>query len=87
MNATRPRIVVGIDGSDCSAEALQWALRMAQTTGATVDAVVAWHLPNTYGLAYLPEYSPAGDAWFRVPVVPRQRDLPPFLAIFSKLPL
>ena len=30
---------------------------------------------------------PAGDAWYRVPVAPRQRDLPPFLAIFSKLPL
>jgi bifunctional non-homologous end joining protein LigD len=30
---------------------------------------------------------PAGDAWYRVPVTPRQRDLPPFLAIFSKLPL
>jgi bifunctional non-homologous end joining protein LigD len=29
----------------------------------------------------------AGDAWYRVPVTPRQRDLPPFLAIFSKLPL
>ena len=29
----------------------------------------------------------AGDAWYRVPVRPRQQDLPPFLAIFSKLPL
>ena len=63
MNAVRPRIVVGIDGSSCSAEALRWALRMANSTGATVDAVIAWHMPNMYGVGYLPgDYDPAGDA-------------------------
>jgi nucleotide-binding universal stress UspA family protein len=63
MNATKPRIVVGIDGSTCSAEALQWALRIANTTDATIDAVIAWHLPNMYGVGYLPgDYDPASDA-------------------------
>ncbi len=58
-----PRIVVGIDGSSCSAQALRWALRMAKTTGATIDVVVAWHLPVMYGGTYLPEeFDPAGDA-------------------------
>ncbi len=63
MNPTKPRIVVGIDGSSCSSEALEWALRIAATTGATIDAVMAWSLPAMYGVGYLPgEYDPAGDA-------------------------
>jgi len=30
---------------------------------------------------------PAGDAWYRVPVVARPRELPPLLAVFRRLPL
>ena len=30
---------------------------------------------------------PAGDAWYRVPVVAAPRELPPFLAVFRRLPL
>ena len=41
-----PRIVVGIDGSDSSASALRWAIQQAALTGATVDAVIAWHYPD-----------------------------------------
>jgi nucleotide-binding universal stress UspA family protein len=37
-----PRIVVGLDGSECARTAVHWALRQAKLTGATVDAVVAW---------------------------------------------
>jgi nucleotide-binding universal stress UspA family protein len=63
MSTTAPRIVVGIDGSTCSVEALQWALRIANTTGATIDAVIAWNLPNMYDGGYLPgDYDPARDA-------------------------
>lgn len=36
------RIVVGIDGSDASIEALRWALDQAELTGALVEAVSAW---------------------------------------------
>ena len=38
----RPRIVVGVDGSASSDQALHWALRQAELTGATVEAVIAW---------------------------------------------
>ncbi len=47
------RIVAGVDGSPSSVSALRWAVRQAALTGATVDAVIAWHYPVTggYGLA------------------------------------
>jgi nucleotide-binding universal stress UspA family protein len=54
-NPAGPRIVAGIDGSEASASALRWAIRQAGLTGATVDAVIAWHYPDLaasgYGLA------------------------------------
>jgi nucleotide-binding universal stress UspA family protein len=40
------RIVVGVDGSDSSKEALAWAVRQAALTGAVVDAVTAWQIPS-----------------------------------------
>ncbi|MDQ2875091.1 MAG: universal stress protein [Actinomycetota bacterium] len=40
-----PRIVVGVDGSPSSEGALRWAARQAGLTGATVEAVMAWHMP------------------------------------------
>jgi nucleotide-binding universal stress UspA family protein len=43
------RIVVGVDGSVPSRAALRWAIRQAKLTGATVDAVIAWEYPVTYG--------------------------------------
>lgn len=43
------RIVVGVDGSVPSKAALSWAIRQAKLTGAVVEAVIAWHYPNTYG--------------------------------------
>jgi nucleotide-binding universal stress UspA family protein len=50
----QPRIVVGVDGSDSSQEALRWALRQAKLVGGRVEAVVAWHYPVGYG------WEPAG---------------------------
>jgi nucleotide-binding universal stress UspA family protein len=46
-NPASPRIVVGVDGSGSSASALRWAIRQAGLTGAAVDAVTAWHYPDT----------------------------------------
>jgi len=43
------RIVVGVDGSPPSQEALAWAMRQAELTGASVDAVIAWHDPVVIG--------------------------------------
>ena len=43
---TQDRIVVGVDGSEESREALRWALRYAEMTGACVDVVHAWHIAD-----------------------------------------
>jgi nucleotide-binding universal stress UspA family protein len=43
------RIVVGVDGSAPSKAALAWSARQARLTGATVEAVIAWQYPATYG--------------------------------------
>ena len=51
-NVDRPVIVVGIDGSGSSIEALRWAYRQAELTGAGLHAVMAWQLPEIY--AYEP---------------------------------
>jgi nucleotide-binding universal stress UspA family protein len=48
------RIVVGVDGSEPSLQALRWAGRQASLTGATMEAVMAWELPAAYGWAGLP---------------------------------
>lgn len=51
MSEQEHRIVVGVDGSDSSKAALRWAIRQAKLTGASVDAVTAWHYPAGYGWA------------------------------------
>ncbi len=56
------RIVVGIDGSAESTQALRWAAGLAAATGARVEAVAAWQYPVVYGWAYPPlEWSPEQD--------------------------
>jgi nucleotide-binding universal stress UspA family protein len=44
-----PRIVVGVDGSPSSLEALRWAVRAARVAGGSVDAVAAWEYPEGVG--------------------------------------
>jgi nucleotide-binding universal stress UspA family protein len=46
------RIVVGVDGSDCSKAALRWAMTQARLTGASIEAIHAWHAPGTSGAGY-----------------------------------
>ncbi len=48
-NGSGRRIVVGVDGSQPSQEALAWAVSQAERTGAAVDAVIAWHNPVVIG--------------------------------------
>ena len=43
------RIVVGVDGSSHSEEALRWALGQARLTGQPVEAVTSWSVPVPYG--------------------------------------
>ncbi len=44
---------MGVDGSDCSKDALRWAARQAELTDATVAAIIAWRFPAYYGWAPL----------------------------------
>lgn len=46
---TRPRVVVGVDGSPESKAALRWAGAMTHRTGAIIDAVTVWSIPVTFG--------------------------------------
>lgn len=48
---TRP-VVVGIDGSPQSAEALRFAIDYARRVGAELQAVIAWE--NTLGFGFVP---------------------------------
>jgi nucleotide-binding universal stress UspA family protein len=50
QNDTGQRIVVGVDGSPSSREALRWAVRQAALTGASVEAITAWQSPTLVGL-------------------------------------
>ena len=45
------RIVVGIDGSPSSLDALSWAARQADLTGSTLEIVMTWEWPASYGWA------------------------------------
>ena len=58
MSGQERRIVVGVDGSEPSKLALRWAIRQAKLTGASVDAVIAWWFPSTYGWAPYPHGLP-----------------------------
>ena len=46
-----PLIVVGVDGSAGSQEALRWAVAQAELSGAAVRAIRAWQLPESYSAA------------------------------------
>lgn len=55
MSSQRPAgggvVVVGVDGSEASKDALRWALGYARQAGASVHALTAWHYPPSYAWA------------------------------------
>lgn len=58
------RVVVGVDGSESSRSALQWAARQAHMTGARLEVVITWELPVSFGWLppYPSDFNPAEDA-------------------------
>ncbi len=52
-------VVVGIDGSECSTAALEWAASYAQALGATVRALAVWRNPSSI------EFDVGGGVWDR----------------------
>jgi nucleotide-binding universal stress UspA family protein len=57
-------VVVGIDGSASSKEALAWAARQAALTGDPLTVVMTWSVPVNYGNApgWPSNFEPAADA-------------------------
>ena len=56
------RIVVGVDGSRHSQQALRWGAYFAAIFGARLEAVIAWEFPSSYGWASVPpEWNPGQD--------------------------
>ncbi|KAF4407391.1 MULTISPECIES: universal stress protein [Streptomyces] len=55
------RIVVGVDGSEPSREALRWAVAQARLTGARVDAIMSWEWPGHVAWAGLTPPTAATD--------------------------
>ena len=52
-------IVVGLDGSRASKDALSWAVAQAARTGARLEVILCWRQPVTYG--YAPDYGADAD--------------------------
>ncbi|MDQ1751857.1 MAG: hypothetical protein QOE71_2913 [Pseudonocardiales bacterium] len=52
----QPIIVVGVDGSESSRNAVKWAAQQARSTGAALRAVSSWRWPN-----YLTRIPPGVD--------------------------
>jgi nucleotide-binding universal stress UspA family protein len=55
---TEKRIVVGVDGSDSSVQALEWAAHQAEFTGAVLEVITTWEWPTSYGWV-----APVGEGW------------------------
>ena len=64
VTGDRPRIVVGVDGSAASNDALKWAAEYAALVGGELLALSVWEWPVSLGIALaLPEgYSPRADS-------------------------
>jgi nucleotide-binding universal stress UspA family protein len=61
--ASGGRVVVGVDGSASSIEALQWVRPIATALGAEIQTVTAWEYPASYGLGAVPDnWQPDVDA-------------------------
>ena len=61
-DAGEGRIVVGVDGSAHSEQALRWGAHFAAILGARLEAVIAWEFPSSYGWASVPpEWNPGKD--------------------------
>lgn len=58
------KIVVGVDGSEASLDALKWASRQAELTGGEIEVIVAWEFPVQYGVGamYAEDFDPEADA-------------------------
>ena len=56
--------MVGVDGSESSVGALEWAAAQATLTGASLEVVATWEYPTSVGWApaWPPDWDPAAEA-------------------------
>lgn len=52
MSERTGRILVGVDGSPASIDAIRWAAQQATRTGDTLIAITSWSIPASYGVAF-----------------------------------
>ncbi|WP_208378817.1 universal stress protein [Cumulibacter soli] len=52
MSERTGRILVGVDGSPASIDAIKWAAQQAELTGSALIAVTSWSIPASYGVAF-----------------------------------
>lgn len=57
----RPKIIVGVDGSDDSRRALAWALAEADLRNADLHVVIAWAFPYAWGRGFNSEWADDAD--------------------------
>ncbi|HEY5456386.1 MAG TPA: universal stress protein [Acidothermaceae bacterium] len=73
----RPLIVVGVDGSDESVKATAWAAEQARATGGTLELLIVWARPMSYGLPLVVGgYNPENEAQAVVEKAASGIDLP-----------
>ena len=51
-------IVVGVDGSEHSLKALEWAFEQASFAGLPLHVVHSWEIPPTWSMVEVPSYEP-----------------------------
>lgn len=59
-----PTIVVGVDGSESSKDALRWAAQQTKLLGGQLQVVTTWEYPTSFGWApaYPSDWDPETDA-------------------------
>jgi nucleotide-binding universal stress UspA family protein len=62
METAAGKVVVGLDGSDASIEALRLALQLAPVLDAPVHAVYCWEIPTVYAVYTEAGYAPYEEA-------------------------
>jgi nucleotide-binding universal stress UspA family protein len=77
-DVVRPLIVVGVDGSPESVKATAWAANQARATGGSLELLIVWARPMSYGLPLVVGgYNPEQEAQEVVDKTATGIDLPP----------
>jgi nucleotide-binding universal stress UspA family protein len=82
------RIVVGVDGSDSSVRALEWAARQAELSDGVLDVVMTWEWPTSLGWSppFPEDWDPQADSTRILDeILVRLRQAHPDIAVRSRV--